>query len=273
MKSKSRQLFIILLFLNLLYSLYNYISRFSARGNNLLSAFFILLNLLPLVALIFLSKKIYQIQNKERLSKIKICLICYLVLDVCMGFVTYNLYVTPFISCLFYSDDWIRVIVEFGGYEQYYILIRLAIIILYWVAFAFLLGEISKLINPAAVPASTTESVSDSASDSEKTSPSYKMSIASIISLGIQSVFDIVIFAVMQEMKDTSGEHAMGAAIVILLMIFVKIVISLPTVIFSIIGIVMGKQVKNKDLKYNQKGLKRNIVCLVISELQVWLLW
>ena len=273
MKAISHRFFTIVLFFDFLYSLYNYIDDFSARDNNFLTAFYILLNLLPLAVLIFLSKKIYQIQNKEQLSKIKIALICYFVFDVCMGFVSYIIDVPFFINSLFYSNGWWFNIVYLLKYQFYYFGINLTITVFYWVAYAFLLGEISKLINPPAISASTLESDSAPASGKEKTSPSYKISIASIILLCIQSVFDIVIFAAMQEQKNTSGEHAMGAVIVILLLIIVKVIISLPTVILSIIGIVMGKQSKNKDLKYNQKGLKRNIVCLVISELQVLLLW
>ena len=135
-----------------------------------------------------------------------------------------------------------------------------------------LLVEISNLITQGIAKSAEISAV-DKDVDKEITSPSYKISIASRILLAVQTAFSVLVFIVLQEQKDVSGEHAMGAAFVIIIMILVRIVISLPTVVLSIVGIVKGKQNINKELKYNQTGFKWNIACLVISELQVFLVW
>ncbi len=269
MKIKSRLMFTIVLVLDFLYTLYNYFDGFKIRDNNLLVAVYFFLDFIPLAFLIFLSGKIYKINDKKKLSHIKIFLICYLALDVIMGVVTYNLYIPNFITCLFYSNGWFYDIVYLFEYQMYFIGINLSIIILYWISYAFLLIEVSNLIYPNNVRASTREQLPDE----NKTSPSFKISIADSIVLGIQTIFSILIFCEIQNQKNTTGEHALGAAFVVIALLFIKLIISVPTVVLSIFGIVNGKLTKNKTLKQNQKGFIISIVCLVVSELQVWLLW
>ena len=271
-KSKAGFLFIVLLAIDFAYSVFNFISGFAGRENNFLAAKNLLLSFLPLVALIFLSYKIYTIQDKTKLLRIKNGLIAYISVSVILGMAMFKLHIPNFLHFLLYSYSWWFYIVYILKYQMYSLCVDLAITIFYWVVYDILLVEISNLI-PQGTAKSAEISAVDKDVDKEITSPSYKISIASRILLAVQTAFSVLVFIVLQEQKDVSGEHAMGAAFVIIIMILVRIVISLPTVVLSIVGIVKGKQNINKELKYNQTGLKWNIACLVISELQVFLVW
>ena len=94
-----------------------------------------------------------------------------------------------------------------------------------------------------------------------------------MIILTFETVLNFFIYLAFEDNEGGTGEQAIGMAIVVLFLIVVKFIFSLPTLVLSIIGIVKGKQQKNKDMKLNQKGLTINIVCLVICELQVWIWW
>jgi uncharacterized Tic20 family protein len=152
---------------------------------------------------------------------------------------------------------------------MYYLAVDLILDTIYWISYACLLKDISNRWN--LVP--ETENEIPESEKKNKTSPSFKISIANMIILTFETVLNFFIYLAFENNKGGSGEHAIGMAIVALFLIGVKMIFSLPTLVLSIIGIVKGNQQKNKEMKLNQNGLTINIVCLVICELQVWLWW
>ena len=152
---------------------------------------------------------------------------------------------------------------------MYYLAVDLILDTIYWISYAYLLKDISNRLH--LLP--ETENEIPESEKKNKTSPSFKISIANMIILTFQTVLNFFIYLAFEENKGGSGEHAIGMAFVAFFLIGVKLIFSLPTLVLSIIGIVKGKQQKNKEMKLNQKGLTINIVCLVICELQVWLWW
>ena len=268
-KNKPALFFLIVLILDASYSLFNFIRNFENEWDNLAVFIFLILHLIPLVVLIIVSQKIPKIEDKKKLSLIEKYLILYLSLDVFLGLVTYNFSLPRYIRFLFYSKRWLYDIVYIIRYQMYYLAADLILNILYWISFAFLLKDISNRWN--LVP--ETENEIPESEKKNKTSPSFKISIANMIILTFETVLNYFIYLAFEDNKGGSGEHAIGMAFVVLFLIVVKFIFSLPTLILSIIGIVKGKQQKNKEMKLNQKGLTINIVCLVICELQVCFWW
>jgi len=264
-KSPALRLFIAVLILDFSYDLFNYIRFFDNREDKFSSILFSLLFLVPLVALILLCTRLPKIEDKRKLSVIKKCLIVYLAVSLYLGIISSATHVPFYIGFLFYSNNWCFFINQIFNYEQYELTVSLGIIILYWVAYGFLLSEISKRIK-------ATEVLEDTANSAEpKLAPSYKISIVNRIILVIQTLFDFAIFLGIQGQKGTSGEHALGAAFVVLLLIFIKLIISIPVLILSIVGIIKAHRDKDKNYEKNDKAKTINIACLVISQLQVWL--
>lgn len=268
-KNKPALFFLITLILNASYSLFNFIRNFENEWDNLSVFIFLILYLIPLIVLIIVSQKIPKIDDKKKLSLIEKYLILYLSLDVFLGLVTYNFSLPSYISFLFYSKRWLYDIVYIIRYQRYYLAADLILKILYWISYAFLLKDISNRLH--LLP--ETENEISEAEKKNKTSPSFKISIANMIILTFETILNFFIYLAFEENKGGSGEHAIGMAFMALFLIAVKLIFTLPTLILSIIGIVKGKQQKNKDIKLNQKGLTINIVCLVICELQVWFWW
>ena len=283
--------FLITLILNVSYSLFNFIRYFENREENLSVFIFLILHLIPLMVLIIICQKIQKIEDKKKLSLIEKYLILYLSLDVFLGLVTYNFSLPSYISFLFYSKRWLYDIVYIIRYQMYYLAADLILNILYWISFAFLLKDISNRWN--LVPETENE-----IPESEKKKGEEKWIIKEQIDnfgllpespktnifteagidfsnnqMTFETVLNFFIYLAFEENKGGSGEHAIGMAFLALFLIVVKFIFSLPTLILSIIGIVKGKQQKNKEMKLNQKGITINIVCLVICELQVWLWW
>lgn len=260
--SKPTLFFLITLILDASYSLFNFIRYFKSREENLSLFISLILHLIPLIVLIIVSQKIQKIEDKKKLSLIEKYLILYLSLDVFLGLLTYNFSLPIYIRFLFYSKRWLYDIVYIIRYQMYYLAADLILNILYWISYAFLLKDISNRLH-----------LLPETEKKNKTSPSFKISIANMIVLTFETVLNFFIYLAFEDNKGGSGEHAIGMAFVALFLIGVKMIFSLPTLILSIIGILKGKQQKNKDMKLNQKGLTINIVCLVICELQVWLWW
>ena len=261
--------FLITLILDASYSLFNFIRNFENEWDNLLIFIFLILHFIPLIVLIIVSQKNPKIEDKKKLSLIEKYLILYLSLDVFFGLVTYNFSLPRYIRFLFYSKSWLYDIVYMIRYQMYYLAVDLILNILYWISYAFLLKDISNRLY--LLP--ETENEIPEAEKKNKTSPSFKISIANMIILTFETVLNFFIYLAFEDNKGGTGEQAIGMAIVVLFLIVVKFIFSLPTLVLSIIGIVKGKQQKNKDMKLNQKGLTINIVCLVICELQVWIWW
>ena len=268
-KTKPALFFLITLILNASYSLFNFIRYFENREENLSVFIFLILHLIPLIVLIIVSQKIPKIEDKKKLSLIQKCLIIYLSLDVFLGLVTYNFSLPIYIRFLFYSKSWLYDIVYIISEEMYYLAVDLILDTIYWISYAYLLKDISNRLH--LLP--ETENEIPESEKKNKTSPSFKISIANMIILTFETVLNFFIYLAFEENKGGSGEHAIGMAFVALFLIGVKMIFSLPTLVLSIIGIVKGNQQKNKEMKLNQNGLTINIVCLVICELQVWLWW
>ena len=152
---------------------------------------------------------------------------------------------------------------------MYYLAANLILNVLYWISYAFLLKDISNRLHP--LPEKENE-IPES-EKKNKTSPSFKISIANMIILTFETVLNYFIYLGYEDIKGGTGEHALGMVFVAFFLIVAKFIFSLPTLILSIIGIVKGNQQKNKEMKLNQNGLTINIACLVICELQVWLWW
>ena len=265
-KTKPALFFLITLILNISYSLFNFIRYFGSREENLSFLVFIILHLIPLIVLIIVSQKIPRIEDKKKLSLLQKCLIIYLSLDVFLGLVTYNFSLPSYISFLFYSKSWLYDIVYIIRYQMYYLAADLLLNILYWISYAFLLKDISNRWN--FVPG--TENEIPESEKKNKTSPSFKISIANMIILTFETVLNFFIYLGYEDIKGGTGEHALGMVFVAFFLIVAKFIFSLPTLVLSIIGIVKGNQQKNKEMKLNKKGLTINIVFLVICELQVW---
>lgn len=267
-KNTKWRCFLLVLIIDFAYTLFNYVRNFSERDDNLSRGLLLLLNLVPLIALIIISGKIPYFQEKKKLPLVQKCLIAYLAVSVLLGLVTFKFNLPRPISFLFYSRSWWFDIVYLIRYEMYHLAIDFAITVLYWISYAILLADISNRLNP--VP----EEKELSGDELQlKTSASFKISIANMICLALQTGLDFFIFLAFEENKNGTGEHAIGMAFVLLILIAIKFLISLPVLILSIVGIVKSRQQKSRLMKNNHRGFVINVICLVISELQVFLWW
>ena len=276
--TKALRLFLAVLTLDFAYSLFNFCAYFSSRSDNLSAAVYSLLHFVPLVALILLCANLHRIEEKPRLSLIKKCLIAYLAFDALLGLVTFRFNLPRFIGFLFYAKGWWFYIVYMIRYVQFDLAVNLALVVLYWVAFGFLLVEISSLIDRSQ-DSNDSEKTDGSAlalpnaDVSQKISPSFKIAVANMIVLVLQTAINFCIHLAWSENSSGSGEHAIGMAFVMLLLMAAKFVFSLPVLVPAIVGIVTACRSKNKPLRHNQKGLRINIICLVICEVEVFLWW
>lgn len=260
--------FLLVLIIDFAYTLFNYILDFGERDDNLSWGLLLLLHLVPLVALIIISRKIPYFEKKSKLPLVQKCLIVYLAASVLLGLAAFSFNLPRPISFLFYSRSWWFDIVYFIRYEMYYLAIDFAITVLYWISYAILLADISNRLNP--VP----EEKELSGDELQlKTSASFKISIANMICLILQTGLNSCIVLAFEKNKGGTGEQAIGMAIVGLILIAIKFLISLPVLILSIVGIVKSRQQKSRLMKNNHRGFVINVICLVISELQVFLWW
>ena len=107
----------------------------------------------------------------------------------------------------------------------------------------------------------------------------YLLPLIAFIILSIQTVLNIIIALAMHDnMSGVSGEQAMGAAFVALILIVFKVfldLILLPAIPLSIAGIIKcnSKKEIEQDRKNRLLGKKINIVCLVIAVAELVLIW
>jgi len=226
-------------------------------ASNVLPVFYLLRRLVPLIVLISLCTILPKIQRKKIQSRIKNFLFVYLIADILLGFVAYNFRLPSSIGFLFYSKNWLSNIVYSIQYEQIQFLLDLIPKILYWIAFGFLLAENKDL----------------SQKNESNVSISFKLAIANLIVLVLQTGCNGFISNAWEDNLNCTGEHALGAAFVAILLIAIKIILALPVFILSLIGIFKAIRKKNKIRRNNQKGLAIHIACLVISGLQVFFWW
>ena len=273
MKEKKHTiLFSLVLLIELADSLFNFIRYFKIRENNLSVALSSLLHFIPLVALIALSKKIQKIEDKKKLSTIQKCLASYLALDVILGLVTFKFALPRYIGFLFFSKNWWFCIVYIIRYEQFHLAVDLAIDALYWLAFGFLLADISKL-SDTPKEASSLENELQDTNGKQKTSPSFKIAVACMVLLVFQTALNYCAVSVWNENNYATGMQAIGLAFLFFILVAAKILFFLPVLILAIVGIVKARRSKNKPLTRNGAGLKINIACLAAGALETFFWW
>ena len=273
-KNKNYSLFyIILAVADFLYSIFNQIRHFlytefsfpilfSSLGKKILY-------LLPLIAFIILSKKVAEIENSQKIMKIKKYVIIYLFACLIFGALNYLLKVPFFISCLFYTSSWLFYLIYIIAYNQLYLIFSLVLDICFFVISILFIKNLGK----------RKDSYAEFMEGMGKTSTGYKFGIASIVLLSIQTVLNIIIALAMHDnMSGVSGEQAMGAAFVALILIVFKVfldLIILPAIPLSIAGIVKcnSKKEIEQDRKKRLLGKKINIICLVIAVAELVLIW
>ena len=259
-------LFLLVLAADFAQSTFYFIRYFESREDNLSVVLFSLLHLLPLVALIVLSRKVQKIEDRKTLSLIRKFLASYLALDVILGLLTFSFFLPRFIGFLFYSKNWWFCIVHMIRYGQYDLSLDLAIDIFYWISYGIFLADISKRMNPS-------ESEIDMNENIREISASFKIAVANMICLAALTVLNFFIYLAFEENKNGTGEHAIGMAVLVLILMAVKFIFSLPNLILSIVGIVKSRAPTEKGRKHSRCGLWINIACLVICEAEVFLWW
>ncbi|MGN0750406.1 MAG: hypothetical protein ACI4LS_07965 [Treponema sp.] len=228
-----------------------------------------ILYLLPLIAFIILSKRVSEIEDSQKIMKIKKYVIIYLCACLIFGAVNYLLKVPFFISCLFYTNSWLFYLIYIIAYNQLYLIFSLVLDICFFVISILFIKNLGK----------RKDSYAEFMEGMGKTSTGFKLGIANIIILSIQTVLNIIIALAMHDnMSGVSGEQAMGAAFVALILIVFKVfldLIILPAIPLSIAGIVKcnSKKEIDQDRKNRLPGKKINIVCLVIAVAELLLIW
>ena len=273
-KNKNYSLFyIILAVADFLYSIFNLIRHFLYTEFSFSMLFSSLgkriLYLLPLIAFIFLSKRVAEIEDSQKIMKIKKYVIIYLCACLIFGAVNYLIKVPFFISCLFYTNSWLFYLIYIIAYNQLYLIFSLVLDICFFVISILFIKNLGK----------RKDSYAEFMEGMGKTSTGFKLGIANIIILSIQTVLNIVIaIAMHKNMSGVSGEHAIGAAFVALILIVFKVfldLIILPAIPLSIAGIVKcnSKKEIEQDRKKRLLGKKINIICLVIAVAELVLIW
>ena len=228
-----------------------------------------ILYLLPLIAFIILSKRVSEIEDSQKIMKIKKYVIIYLFACLIFGAVNYLIKVPFFISCLFYTNSWLFYLIYIIAYNQLHLIFSLVLDICFFVISILFIKNLGK----------RKDSYAEFMEGMGKTSTGYKFGIASIVLLSIQTVLNIIIALAMHDnMSGVSGEQAMGAAFVALILIVFKVfldLILLPAIPLSIAGIIKcnSKKEIEQDRKNRLLGKKINIVCLVIAVAELVLIW
>lgn len=272
-------LYIVLAAADFFYTIFNLIRHFVLTGFTV-TEFFVyfgssVLYMLPLVAFIFISKKTVEMEDVEKLLKIKKYVTAYLIVSSVYGVWKYllnrlcnwNLPIFP--SCLFYPSSWLSSLEMLIKYHFSSSIINLLFEICFVVISIMFIKNINKEIPPE----------EEFKEEIGKTSAGFKFGIAGIAVLSIQTVLNILVAIVMHEnLSDVSGEHAIGAAVFAIILIAVKVFIDLiflPAIPLSIIGLVKcnSKKEIEQDRKNRLLGRKINIACLVIAGLELILLW
>ena len=247
---------------HLFYTEFSFSMLFSSLGIRILY-------LLPLITFIILSKKVAEIEDSQKIMKIKKYVIIYLFACLIFGAVNYLIKVPFFISCLFYTNSWLFYLIYIIAYNQLYLIFSLVLDICFFVISILFIKNLGK----------RKDSYAEFMEGMGKTSTGFKLGIASIILLSIQTVLNIVIaIAMHKNMSGVSGEHAIGAAFVALILIVFKVfldLIILPAIPLSIAGIVKcnSKKEIEQDRKKRLLGKKINIICLVIAVAELVLIW
>lgn len=231
--------------------------------------------LLPLVAFIILSKKASETDDSEKRKMIQKFVLIYIAACFLLGIIDrilesfWDIDLPMFPFGLFYSHSWLFHITCIIKYNFYSLIIPLIYDVCFWVISIMFIKSLGKRKNSDA----------DFIDGMGKTSTGYKFGIASIIILSIQTVLNIIIAFIMHDnMSGVSGEQAMGAAFVALILIAFKLVLDLvllPAIPLSITGIVKcnSKEEIEQDRKNRRLGKKINTVCLVIAVAELVLIW
>ena len=272
-------LYIILTAADFLYTIYNLI-RYLLNSDFKVSQIFIslfteFLSLLPLIAFIILSKKLEHIKDLKTCIKIKNYVLLYIIACIFLGIIYCLLSnhsgisfpLSPFY--IFYSCKWLFCISYIIKYQMFRLFIPLIFDIYFWVISILFVKNLTNKFND--------EQIFDL--ENGTTSTGYKISIASIIILSIQTITNITLAIAMHEnLSNTTGEHAIGTAFFALILIALKLFLDfilLPAIPVSIVGIVCCSS--KKEIEQNRKNRRLgkwiNIICLVIAALQLLFLW
>lgn len=232
-------------------------------------------NLLPIAAFIILSKKVEQIEDIQKCMKIKNYVLIYIFASIFIGLIyfiltdLYSIRIPNLPFKIFYSYNWLYYISYLIKYNIYRFIIPLIFDINFWIISIMFANSITKKFDKEKTINYGTG----------KTSAGYKLAIASIVILCIQTLANIIIAIAMHEnLYYTSGWHAIGAALLAFFLIIIKLIIDfilLPVIPLSIIGIVRcnSKLEIEQDRKNRIVGRRINIICLVIAVLQLIFLW
>ena len=141
-------LYVILACADFLYSIFNLIRHFFYTEFSLSMLFSSLgmriLYLLPLIALIILSKTVSEIEDSQKIMKIKKYVIIYLFACLIFGAVNYLIKVPFFISCLFYTNSWLFYLIYIIAYNQLYLIYSLVLDICFFVISILFIKKLGK---------------------------------------------------------------------------------------------------------------------------------
>lgn len=271
--------YIILACADFLYSTFNFVRISLSYGFTVSELFSWLgrtvLFILPFIALVFISKKAVELEDAQKRLKIKKYMTIYLIASFVSGIVHFllanllNCYIPIFPFCLFYTYSWVELLSMIIQHHFYKLLFSLFLDITFWVITIMFIKSLNRKKTPE-------EEFNEGAG---KTSTGYKLGIASLIFLTVQSVLNVILAVIMHEnLSGVSGEQAIGAAFVAIILIIFKVFMNLilfPAIPLSIIGIVKcsSKKEKDQDRKYRRLGKKISIICLVIAVAELVFIW
>lgn len=231
--------------------------------------------LLPLAGFIFVSKKILKIEDSQKRMNIKKCVLIYLASSFVFGILAFvsepilNKSISLVPRFFFYSYSWffsLSYIIKYHFYGQFFSLI---LDVCFWVISILFAMSINEKSDGDQIFIEGTGA----------TSTGYKLGIASIVILCIQTVMNIFLaICIHGTFSGTTGEQAIGAAFAILVLIAIKIItafILLPAIPLSIAVLVRcnSKKEIEQDRKNRLSGKKINTVCLVVALLELLLVW
>lgn len=230
---------------------------------------------LPLIAFIILSRKAAETDDMEKRLKIKRVVAIYITACFLLGIIEriienhWDIHLPMFPFGLFYSYSWMLNITYIIKYHIYSLILPLIYDVSFLVISIMFIKSLNKNMSPE-------EKFKEGIG---KTSTGFKLGIAGAIILSIQTAFNISIAGTMHDnLSDVSGEHALGAAVLALILIAVKLfvdLILLPALPLSIAGLIKcnSKTEKDQDRKNRLIGKKINIVCLVIAAAELVFIW
>ena len=231
--------------------------------------------LLPLVAFIILSKIAAETDNPGKRLKIRKYVLIYIIACFLLGIIDHileslwdiELPIFPF--GLFYSYSWLFHITYIIKFQFRSFIIPLIYEVSFWIISILFIISLGK----------KSDTEMEFKEETGKTSAGYKFGMASSIILSMQTILNMNLAEAMHEdLSGVTGEHAIGAVFVALILIAIKLILNLillPALPLSIAGII--KCSSKKEIDQNRKnrrlGKKINIICLVIAVAELVFIW